>query len=113
MTFPGDFVVTGSRREQQLQLGHPQSPALPVERPNPRSRLALNRRGGTLWMQLEQEVPVARAPLEAGLRVSAVGRPPQVVLARRHSAKLLGVGPRDGLLRLAWVLIEPFQRLRG
>ena len=91
--------VIGERHEP-LQLGHTKAPVLPMERPDPRSRLALDRRGRPIGMQLQEEAPVAAAPLELRVRMSALLREVEVVLARRNLAKRIGVGAVNDLLGL-------------
>ena len=92
-----DYEVA-RERHQPFCLGDPEPPALPVERADPRARLPLDSRRRPIRRELEEEAPVSRTPRETWLRVPALRRPEEVVVAGRHVTQRVGVGSRDELL---------------
>ena len=75
-----------------------------MERADVRAGLGLDRRGGLVRVELQQEAPVALPPLEQRLRVTALGGVEEVVVARRDVGKEVAVLARDDLLGLGQVV---------
>src|SRR5205814_9405934 len=99
-----DHVVVGEGH-QPLELGDAQATVLPVEGTHPWAGLPLDCRRGPVRMELEQEAPVAAAPLEPRLGMAALGGQEEVVVAGRDLAQSVRVGALYDLLRLGWVRV--------
>ena len=68
---------------EPLQLGDPEAPVLPVKRTDVGPGLPLDGRCGPLRVELEEEGPVARAPLEEWVWVATLLGEVEVVITRR------------------------------
>ena len=79
-----DEGVVVREREESPKLRHTQPTILPVERSDVGARLCLDRRGWSIGVELEQERPVARTPLEDRVWVAEPLREVQVVPAWRN-----------------------------
>src|SRR5581483_4180873 len=102
-TRANELVVVGECL-QPLDLGEAQAPVVPVERPDVRAGLRLNRRRWLRGVELEQEAPVALAPPEERFRVAALLGEEEVVVARRDGGQQMAVLAADDLLCLREVV---------
>ncbi len=94
-----DLVVVRERL-QSLRLQLPQPPVASVEWPDVRTWLALDGRRRPRRVQLEQERPVPASPAKQRLRMPALLRPQQVVLAGRDRGQQVTVPAVYLLVRL-------------
>jgi len=100
---PDDLVVIRERLKSH-RLEFSESAARPVERPNVRARLALDRGRRPIRVQLQEKRPVPASPLEPGARVTTLLGEMQVVVAGWHFTQQMTVVAVDHFLRLSKIL---------
>lgn len=79
---------------------NPKSTVLPVERADVRTGLRLDRRGRPMGVELQQEGPIAGAPLEDRFCVAPLGGEVEVVLARGDLGQEVAPTAANDLLAL-------------
>src|SRR3954462_4162407 len=96
---------------EAAELASGEAPALPVEGPDGRPRLRLNRPGGERLRELQKEAPIAPPPAEQG-QPTATLRVPEIVLTlrnRRQEVRPLTPHPERRIV----VLLQIVDRVPG